>query len=139
MFLTINLLFQQRRALERNHSARCQVHILPRCRVPAPPGCLLPDSEFAKAADENVVATGERAFDQFQDGFKETGRFGFGNAEARLEESAMWSLVRVMNGNLRKQGLSGSGPFLFNHRNVYSILNPGRGERLTADVIPELY
>jgi hypothetical protein len=47
----------------------------------------LPDIEFAKAADKNVVTSCEGALDQFQDGFKETRRFGFGNAKARLERA----------------------------------------------------
>ena len=96
----INLLFQQRRALERNHSARCQVHILPRCRVPAPPGCLLPDSEFAKAADEKVVATGRELLINSRTDSTRPDDSGLETPRRDWREPARWSLVRVMDRKL---------------------------------------
>jgi hypothetical protein len=54
-------------------------------RIPATPGGLLPDGEFAKTADENVVAIGEGGLDKFEDGFKETSAIESGNAKAALK------------------------------------------------------
>jgi hypothetical protein len=83
--LAIHPLPQHRRTFERDHSAWCQGQILSGCRVPAPPGSLVSDGEFGKAADENVVATGEGCLDKFEDGFKETRGFESGKAKATLK------------------------------------------------------
>jgi hypothetical protein len=45
----------------------------------------LVNGELAKAADENVVASGEGGLGEFEDRFKETRGFEFGKAEAALK------------------------------------------------------
>ena len=83
-YLAINLVPQQRRAFERDHSARVQGQVLSGGRVPASSGRFSFDNEFSKPTDENILTIYEGGLDGLQDGFSQARGFGFGNVELAL-------------------------------------------------------